>query len=318
MSPQHARLSWHTTADQLRLRIADPILPGLYHGFDVPAEITAELEDLLGRELTAPGATTPGSDNPSSDPSSDLIRLESHFRRQAALAEHTVTQLRQTVETARAESAGQLIDTVNELAAATDARDQARRLMRAVREFVIAVDPPDGLLAQARDGWLLLPVRPPFVSMYASETLFAIADPRRTAPSPDRDSRGGGAGDQRVVVGEQFGVGWRRDGDDDDPGTDEPAVSGPWQLCYLPATGEVYATRRCHYLPPEVWLLGRRFVNPGPTRRMLSHLKRRRMNQPNSLILAAHVIEEATRRGTHFRYRDIGNGGYTTEPLGWE
>ena len=124
-----------------------------------------------------------------------------------------------------------------------------------------------------------------------------------------------------MVTGEQYGVGWRRDGDDSDdgdPDTDEPAAIGPWQLCYLPATGEVYATRHCQYLPPEVWLLGRRFVNPGPTRRMLSLLRRRRMNQPNSLILAAHVIDEAAQRGTHFRHRDDGNGGYTTEPLGWE
>jgi hypothetical protein len=316
MSSHHSQLSWDLAAGRLRLRVADPMLAGLDHGFDVPAEITAELEDLLDRELTAPATTLLGGDHLSSDPAGDLIRLESHLRRQAALAERTVAQLRQTVETLPAEPAGHLVDTTNELAAAVDARDQARHLIHVVREFVIAVDPPDGLLAQTRDGWLFDPNRPPFVSMYASENLFAIADPRRITPNPDRDRKGGGTGDQRVVAGEQFGVGWRRDGDDDDPDTDEPAVIGPWQLCYLPATGEVYATRRCHYLPPEVWLLGRRFVNAEQTRRMLSDLKQD-MNQPNSLILAAHAIEEAARRSPYFRYRDNGHGGYTTEPLGW-
>jgi hypothetical protein len=305
MSPQHTQLSWRTAGGQLRLRVADP------------AEITAELEDLLDRELTAPDTTTPGNDNASSDPASDIIRLESHLRRQATLAARTVAKLQQTVETMQAEPAGHLVETVNELAAATDVRDQALRLVHAVREFVIAVDPPDGPLSQACDGWVLAPGRPGFVSMYASENLFAIADPRRSTPGPDRDRSRGGAGDRRVIAGEQFGMGWRRDGDDDDPDTNEPAVIGPWQLCYLPATGEVYATRHCHYLPPEVWLLGRRFVNPEPTRRMLNLLKRRRMNQPNSLILAAHVIEEAARRDRHFQYRPDGNGGYTTEPLGW-
>jgi hypothetical protein len=157
-----------------------------------------------------------------------------------------------------------------------------------LREFVIALDVPDGLLAQARAGWHRNPAQPVYVSTYASETLFVIADPRRANSRPD-----GGM----IIAGELFGVGWRRDGDDDDPHAEEPTVLGPWQLGYIRATREVYATRRCHYLDEEVWLFGRLLADPDITRQLLTNLKHH-MREPNSLLRVTqtiHTVIQGTR-----------------------
>jgi hypothetical protein len=158
-----------------------------------------------------------------------------------------------------------------------------------LREFVIALDVPDGLLAQARAGWHRNSAQPVYVSTYASETLFAIADPRRANSRPE-----GGM----VIAGELFGVGWRRDGDDDDPHAEEPTVFGPWQLGYIRATGEVYATRHCHYLDEEVWLLGRLLVDPDIVRQLLINLKHH-MREPNSLLRVAQTIHTVIQGTTH-------------------
>lgn len=301
MSPQHTTLSWHHDATgHLRLRVADPTQAGLRRAFDVPTDIRTEIHDLINsHELI--GSRGAGS---RTDPASDLIRLESALRLRAARLEEVTTQLRQRVDHTRAaldtarglngqrglaklrdrrQLAAQLGDAVDELTAA-EARDEARDRVRAVREFVIALDIPDGLLAQARVGWQRDPARPAFVSMFASEAIFATADMRRALPTIGWNTPG--------VAGEQFGVGWRRDGDDDDPHTDEPAVIGPWQLGYLPATGEVYATRRCHYLDEQVWLLGAGFTDPEVARGLLAGLKQGHMREPNSLIHAAHSIHD--------------------------
>ncbi|OLF07285.1 hypothetical protein BU204_35765 [Actinophytocola xanthii] len=102
-------------------------------------------------------------------------------------------------------------------------------------------------------------------------------------------------------------MGWRRDGDDDDPYTDEPAVLGPWQLGYIPATGEIYATRRCHYREPQVWLLAAGYTDPNRARQLLATLKRH-MGEPNSLLLAAQKAHIAARSPAHTDDRDAEMG----------
>lgn len=251
-----------------------------------------------------------------SDPAADLIRAESRWRLHAAHLENTAAQAYRTVVMAFVDlqtllpTPGLLLDewvdrvgrrafallrsALGEFINSCRALETACGHVGAVRQFVTGLDMPAGLLACARDGWRRDPTRPTFVSAYATEAVFVIADPRRAAYSPgtshpvqhDWGLKG------LVVAGEVFGVGWRRDGDDDDPCADEPAVLGPWQLGYIPATGEIYATRRCHYRDPQVWLLANGHTNPARTRRLLSELKRR-MGEPNSLLLAAHATHHA-------------------------
>jgi hypothetical protein len=300
MSPHQSRLSWHrTTTGRLRLRISDPALAGLHQGFEVPAEIEADLDKLFHDRPIETDEV-----DQASDPATDLILLESHFRREAVRLENITHTLAATVQTTPA-AASRLsglarvcgrrrrsipadVDTTTVLAA-TVARNAVRDRMRALREFVIVLDMPDGLLAQARAGWQRNSTQPAYVSSYASETLFAIADPRRANSRPD-----GGRG----IAGELFGVGWRRDGDDDDPHAEEPTVFGPWQLGYIRTTGEVYATRRCHYLDEEVWLLGRLLADPDTARQLLTNLKQH-MREPNSLLRVAQTIHTVIRGTTH-------------------
>lgn len=175
----------------------------------------------------------------------------------------------------------------------------------AIRGFVLRLDSPVGSLAGTRAGWRRDPARPPYVSEYASEQLFVLADPCRAAvPKP------GIPGGLSVVAGEMFGVGWRRDGDDDDPLSDEPALLGPWQLGYIPTTGEVYAVRRCHYRDPRVWLLARGHTQPDRTRHLLTVLKNR-MGEPNSVLLAARIAQataESTTSDTNDQANSEGDG----------
>jgi hypothetical protein len=256
------------------------------------------------------------------DPATDLIRAESRWRLRSAQLEDTTAQLYtvavaefadlHTLPPTPREVTDRLIEqaldpsqpptllrtALDQFVASCRYLSAAQDRVRAVRGFVIGlalpgVDAPAGLLAGVRSGWRRDPAMPRHVAAYASEDVFVAANPRRGFTRPARANRDWlMAPDDGPVAGEVFGVSWRRDGDDDDTYTDEPAVLGPWQLGYIPATGEIYATRHCHYRDPQVWLLARGYTNPEWTRRVLSNLKRR-MGEPNSLLLAARVLRTA-------------------------
>jgi hypothetical protein len=123
------------------------------------------------------------------------------------------------------------------------------------------------------------------VSSYASERVFVTANPRRATSSPAV-----GLGE---IAGEVFGERWRRDGDDDNPYTDEPAVVGPWHLGYIPNTGQIYASRHCAYRTPRVWLLAHGHTDPDRARELLDELHPR-MSEPNSLLYAAQMVHAAS------------------------
>ena len=154
-----------------------------------------------------------------------------------------------------------------------------------LREFITDLEVPDGMRAEASSGWLRDPARPEFVSCYGSEATFVRADPHRAAGHRDGDAVG--------IDGPVYGTAWRRDGDDDDPVLPTPSVSGPWRVGYIPATGEVYASRRCRHRPPAVWLLARGVPDTDQTHELLTALRRRHMLAPNSLLLVAAVVHHA-------------------------
>lgn len=316
-------LAWRLTDTGLvRLRIDDRITTGggprsWSSVVDTPVLVVDSLVEPDGPGLTV-------------DPAADLIRAESRWRLRAAQLEDTTDQLRRAATTVladllalpdhpgllpglltrgeRRELSTVFQHAVHDLATTIRVLTVARHRVRAVRDFVIALDLPDGLLGGARAGWRRDPARPSFVSSYASEDVFVVADPRRAAlPS---NGPAGLAGAVRPVAGERYGLSWRRDGDDDDPYTDEPAVIGPWQLGYIPATGEIYASRRCHYRDPRVWLLARGHTDPDRTRLLLSTLKQRHMAEPNSLLHAAQVLHNTADPtvDTPSRARDAGGG----------
>jgi hypothetical protein len=295
MREYRAYLAWHPgVGGQLRLRLGERCAA-------VPGEVVDALL-AAGR----PGLTV--------DPALDLLMAESRWRLRAASLADTTTRARQATMTAFADLYAMpdtpplvfaaerrrlsllLAYAVDELVAGARAVAVARHRIQAVRDYVIGLDVPHGLLAGARAGWQRNPARPDHVSTFPSEGVFVTADPRRA--NPDTSAQAGWAS---PIAGEVFGVAWRRDGDDDDPYTDEPAVLGPWQLGYIPATGEIYASRRCHYRDPQVWLLADGHTDPDRTRRLLSDLKPR-MGEPNSLLLAAHtathdVVNDVPQRG---------------------
>ncbi|MFC4859193.1 hypothetical protein [Actinophytocola glycyrrhizae] len=269
------------------------------------------------------------------DPAADLIRAESRCRLKAAHIENTTAQLytmalsevsdvlgypptqtdftdellEQAMDPARPPTL--LRTALNQFVASCEVLSAAHDRVRAIRAFVLnldlpGVDAPAGLLAGAQSGWRRDPATPRQVSTYASEEVFVAAKPRRRVVGAARAlDNGMNVSDGTLVAGEVFGVGWRRDGDDDDPYTDEPAVLGPWQLGYIPATGEIYATRRCHYRDPQVWLLARGHTNPEWTRRLLGTLKRR-MGEPNSLLLVADALRVSAGNDPHFPDRQRG------------
>jgi hypothetical protein len=257
-----------------------------------------------GRCVAVPGEVLHGVsqvDGLTRDPASDLIRAESGWRLRTRSLEDSCTRWERAAVTAFADlralpatralltgrdraARARLRRAVHELAATVGDLSVARRRVRALREFVIGLDVLDGLLGEARAGWQRAPARPVFVSTYADEQVFVTANPRRSIAYPS--SLFGWPG---PIAGEAFGVAWRRDRDDDNPYTHEPAVIGPWHLGYIPGTGEIFASRRCLYRDPQVWLLARGHTDPQRTRRLLRDLQPR-MNEPNSLLHAAHIV----------------------------
>jgi hypothetical protein len=169
---------------------------------------------------------------------------------------------------------------------AVETLQEAQALVARLRAFVVELDPPTGLLRAAAEGWRRSPAIPASVIVFDNEESFLAADPRRAATRE--------WGGQTIAGVEPFGAYWRRDGDDDDLGNDRGNVltAGPWQLGFIVRTGEIYAIRRCNYLPREVWLLGRNFETLPEVQDVVMPIMHR-MREPNSLILAAGTVHAA-------------------------
>lgn len=229
--PPHS-LNWQHTQDGLVLRLghrADP----------VPRLIS---DGLIGLD----GVGT------SADPAVDLLRLEGQLRREVAALLRSVERADQVVATVRARHHGSRwarllrpggrrrveialakasarhTDTVDEL-------EETRAVLEVLRQFVIDLRPPSGLLAEAAAGWQRSAEVPATAVVFDDEQSFQDADPRRVS-APSRWGL-------PFIDGESFGGGWRRDGDDDD--LDVLDRAGPWQVGYIRRTQEIYATRRC-------------------------------------------------------------------------
>jgi hypothetical protein len=258
------------------------------------------LPDPIGDWLAGPGGL-----GLSGDPARDLLRVERQLR-------HVIAQLNAEIATAeqgitaahdqdapnparprrrRPRRARRALRTALDVRAElVDSRERARTLLDILRTYVIELDAPHGLLREAADGWRRRPDPPPGVVVFDDEDAFLDTDPRRATTS-----QWGGT----TIAGiEQFGLTWRRDGDED---ADDPAAStpddqlrrtGPWQLGYLERTGEVYGIRRCAYLPRQVWLLGAGFDTVRCVRDVLGPITPR-ITEPNSLILAAGTVHAA-------------------------
>ena len=279
MSQDHQCLAWRHTTTGLQLSI------GADRDVGVPA--------LIGRALHGPDGV-----GVTDNPAQDLLELEGQWRLTAARQNRAATEVLRAVSSTRAElgavtarrslrgrsdrrrltARGQ--DLVVDHARSFHVLHGTRHQIQHLRQFVIDLELHGGPLAAAARGWTRNPARPATVPVYAEENIFLFTNPRRAISA----AWGG-----QVIDGEEFGTLWRRDGDDDNPAADQPAMSGPWCLGYIETTGEVYATRRCDYLPPQVWVLAGG-VRDGPqVRRRLAALQEC-MLEPNSLIAAVEGI----------------------------
>lgn len=204
-----------------------------------------------------------GGSGLSTAPGTDLLRLERRLQRLAAN-----------------------LDTQRDNAAAT-----IRTHVAALRQFVIDLQPPEGELRDAADGWQRDPRVPTSVVLFVDVDQFLDADPRRATTT----DWGG-----RTIAGiEMFGLGWRRDGDDERQGhhdhDDELAPPGPWQIGHIRRNGDIYAIRRGTRLPQQVWRLGTEFDSHRDASDVLLPVMPR-MRTPNSLILAANAVYAAQLR----------------------
>jgi hypothetical protein len=262
---------------------------------------TDPVPTTLAERLLAP--TESGT---TADPAEDLISLEGRLRAtvaeltaHATRTEHAVVSARRRLADAqtgpwlgrrrrRRRCNAELAAAVTAQAEVRNLLDDALMLRDTLRNFVITLDAPAGLLRQAADGWKRLPDVPATVIVMGAQDNFLAADPRRTRRDwgyPEVDA-------------EIFGEQWRRDGDDDGPYTEPADRSGPWRVGYIPRTGEIFASRHCGYLAQEVWLLGKDF-GAWQARELLEGLLPR-MREPNSLILVAGAVHAArTLRATH-------------------
>jgi hypothetical protein len=199
----------------------------------------------------------------STDPATDLVRLEQRLQRLAAN-----------------------LDVQRDRAAAT-----IRTHVALLRRFVIDLHPPQGNLRDAAEGWQRDPRVPASVVLFIDQDQFLDADPRRATIA--------GWGGRTIAGIEEFGQGWRRDGDDErqlhHDHDDELSQAGPWQIGHIPRSGDIYAIRRGAYLPQQVWLLGTGFDTHPDVRDALFPVMPQ-MRQPNSLILAAKAVHGAQLR----------------------
>jgi hypothetical protein len=224
MSPHQQKMHWLHTEEGLVLRTRGDSWP-------VP--------DAVAEHLTGPrglGVLT--------NPAEDLVRLEWMLRRRALIQDERVVAAAADVAEAQAERnrlsdrrgfrarrdlrkvAARLHTAATEHAAATEIDGEIRDTIDHVRGFVLGLDLLDGLLAESAAGWRRSPQMPSYVVEFADEQAFLTADQRRTM-----NAAWGGA----MAGGEDFGAGWRRDGDDDLRTT--PHVGGTWALGFIPRTG---------------------------------------------------------------------------------
>ncbi len=242
----------------------------------------------------------PGGLGLTTDAARDVLRLEARLRATTAAlqassqnAEEAVAAARDAVR--RTAQAGrcknrrdghvatvQLRQAIISHSDKIASQQDAQALVDMLRGFVIALGPDDGELRGAAEGWSRSPAAPASIVAFTDEDTFLAADSRRGSTS----SWGG------TVIGgvEEFGHFWRRDGDDD-PDAENWDQAGPWSLGYIERTTEIYAARRAGPQPREVWLLGSGFAK----RRAFALLGRvaAHMREPNSLILAAGVVQAA-------------------------
>jgi hypothetical protein len=237
------------------------------------------------------------------DPTLDLLRWEATLASrvtalvaQAEHAEHAVAAARAGSKNARTErgwhargrrhaAKAMLNQTISEHTSIVKDLEGARTLVQLLREFVAQLEPVDGPLREAVDGWSRSPAldRLAGVTVFDDEDQFLTADTRRV-----RETTFG----YPALVSDEFGSGWRRDGDDEFAG-ESPESSGVWTVAYIPRTGEIYASRHGAAQPPCVWLLGSGFADVEQAHALLSDLEPA-MRQPNSLILVAERVH-ATR-----------------------
>lgn len=272
-------LTWHHLPDGLELRLGHR---------------TEFLFDPLAEWLTGPAGV-----GTTANAAADLVKLEARFTAIArdvqlglGVAEIGVAAAQTMVTEADARpDHGARTDASRILAEATrhkdhvaETLDDVHTLIELVRDFVIGLDVPDGLLRHTADGWFRDPAPPTSAAVFPDQGTFIAEDPRRATTTLGRTVLGGI---------EQFGSTWRRDPDDQVNGLDPAAPIGTWTLGYLPATGELYAVRRSLLASQEIWVLGR-FTNPTEVADVLAPAIPL-MRSPNSLILAADLAHQAQR-----------------------
>jgi hypothetical protein len=269
----HRAPVWHHADDGLHLRWGR-------RDDSVPEQIQAQLTGPDGPGLSA-------------DAAEDLLRSEGQARRVVAnlaeavnQAESHVTEAEEQVKAAAEKrgwgthrlrrTAGKSLDAAtSEHSAVVSQLEEARDLVDALREFVIELDPPNGILTEAVRGWRRGRDLPAGIVVFDDEASFLATDSRRQARTGWVYSS---------IDGDEYGLQWRRDGDDD-PFVDPLERTGPWQVGYIARTQEIYATRRSDTLPEQVWLLGKG-LTASQAHQLLTGLEPR-MREPNSLILVA-------------------------------
>jgi hypothetical protein len=246
----------------------------------VPADVAKLLMDPRWQRLTA-------------DVAADVLRLEAELRglehrltakvdeaaRAVVVQRQHVGELRLTRFTRGRAARAILQAAVEAHGRMTAMRSEVVSYREILRSFVIALEPSDGLLAEAAAGWSRSPDVPAGVSVFQDEDYF-LTDTRRSA---------GPGGFPNTIGGEPFGDLWRRDGDDP---VDQPlSRPGCWLVGYIERTQEIYAVRRSEGRRREVWLLGRGFTSE-QTHQLLQPLMAR-MQEPNSVILVAEAVAGA-------------------------
>ncbi|SDD56653.1 hypothetical protein [Actinokineospora iranica] len=233
-------------------------------------------------------------------PVDDLLGLESTLRHMVAVFAEEVRVAHQAVFAVRVRktsgSPRRTSDDGGAFARATERQGRASRhhyaaarLLEDLRDWVSELRPAHGMLAEAVQGWARGPEAPATVTIFADPHAFLAGDVRRQA------TRDWGGLDIDGV--EAWGHGWRRDGDDDAPGSippDGPDRGGYWSLGFCARTGEIYAVRRAPHLDQEVWLLGNLVATRELADSILDPLSDH-MRQPNSLVLAARTVGAAVR-----------------------
>lgn len=271
---------------------------------------TAGLALVIGRdpapvavpEVIAEWLIGPSGIDTTASPGADLLALEGQLRVMAAELEIEVDRAERRVRDARitfAAAAGlwwswaarrawtkheaELDAAIASHGVLVSAYTTARETQAELRQYVIGLDRPSGLLAEAARGWRRSPEAPPSVVRFDDEDQFVLGNVRRASELG-----------YPVIGGDVLGHGWRRDHDEDDPDSRPLERIGPWTVGYIPRTGELYATRRSAFVPSQVWLLGSGI--PAQQAYALHDEIGDCRREPNSLILLAHEAAQVVRR----------------------